>query len=60
VRVDLSGAGLGVKKARTDSKGHARFVVSPRRTGSLRLRAVGQPASCSKQTVSIVVAKKKA
>ncbi len=60
VRVDLNGAGLGVKKARTDSKGHARFVVSPRRTGSLRLRTVGQPASCSKQTVSIVVAKKKA
>ncbi len=60
VRVDLNGAGLGVKKARTDSKGHARFVVNPRRTGSVRLRAVGQPASCSQRTVTIAVAKKKA
>jgi hypothetical protein len=59
VRVDISGAGVGVLKRRTDSKGRARFTVRPRKTGSLRVRALGQRAACKTPIVS-VVAKKKA
>jgi hypothetical protein len=58
VRVDVNGAGVGVKTHRTDSKGRARFTVRPRKTGSLRVRAVGQRASCKAPIVSITVAKK--
>ena len=59
VRVDVSGAGLRVQTRRTDRKGHARFVVRPRRTGSLRVRAFGQAASCRKPIATVAVIKKK-
>jgi hypothetical protein len=58
VRVDMNGAGLGVLKRRTDSKGHARFTVRPRKTGRLRVRALGQRASCKTATVSVLSDKK--
>ena len=58
VRVDISGAGVALRNKRTDSKGHARFVVRPRRTGSLRLRAVGQRPSCRAAKASVLVTKK--
>jgi hypothetical protein len=61
VRVGVSGAGLKLRTRRTDRKGHARFVVRPRRTGSLRVRSSGQPASCRKKaTATVAVVKKKA
>ncbi|MEA2223215.1 MAG: hypothetical protein QOH83_1591, partial [Solirubrobacteraceae bacterium] len=59
VRVDVSGAGLKTQTRRTDRKGHARFIVRPRRTGSLRVRAFGQGASCRKPTKTVAVVKKK-
>jgi hypothetical protein len=59
VRVDVRGAGLKVRTRRTDRKGHARFVVRPRRTGSLRVRASRQRASCRKPTATVAVVKKK-
>jgi hypothetical protein len=59
VRVDVRGAGLKTQTRRTDRKGHARFIVRPRRTGPLRVRAFGQPASCRKPTKTVAVAKKK-
>jgi hypothetical protein len=60
VRVDLSGAGLGVRTLRTDSKGRARFTVRPRRTGSLSLKAFGQKSPCKAPVVKVTVARKKA
>jgi hypothetical protein len=57
VRVDMNGAGLGTLKRRTDSKGHARFTVRPRKTGALRIRAHGQRASCKTPLVSVVAKK---
>jgi hypothetical protein len=59
VRVDVRGAGLKVRIRRTDRKGHARFVVRPRRTGSLRVRASRQRASCRKPTATVAVVKKR-
>jgi hypothetical protein len=57
VRVDMSGAGLGTLKRRTDSKGRARFTVRPRKIGRLRIRAHGQKASCKMPIVSVVAKK---
>jgi hypothetical protein len=59
VRVDINGAGVGVLKRRTDSKGRARFTVRPRKTGLLRVRVPGQRASCKTPIVSVVGKKKK-
>jgi hypothetical protein len=59
VRVSVGGAGLKMRTRRTDRKGRARFVVRPRRTGSLRVRAPRQRASCRKPTAAVAVVKKK-
>jgi hypothetical protein len=59
VRVEVRGAGLKVRTRRTDRKGHARFVLRLRRTGSLRVRAFGQRPSCRKPIANIAVVKKK-
>jgi hypothetical protein len=58
VRVDINGAGVGVLKRQTDSKGRARFTVRPRKTGTLRVRVRGQRASCKPTIVSVVGNKK--
>jgi len=59
VRIDLNGGGLGMRNRRTDSKGRVRFTVRPSKTGSVRLRASGQRASCKALTVKVTGAKKK-
>jgi hypothetical protein len=46
VRVVLTGKGVRRAVLRTDRMGRARFVVSPRRKATLRLRALGGRPSC--------------
>ncbi len=53
VRVVLSGKGIKTIAHRTDSKGHARFVVRPRRKVALRLRAYGTLPKCAAPVAKI-------
>ena len=54
VRVTLTAKGSRYKLRRTDSKGRARFVVRPRRKGTLRVRVVGARPPCKTPTSTIL------
>jgi hypothetical protein len=53
VRVKLTGPGLRMTTKHTSAAGRARFTVRVRRKGPLRLRALGQAASCKAPVVLV-------